>query len=696
MNNSMMMEELTTQKEELLKRKNELIMKLSSNEDNDNNNNYMQKENIYLIKQSDLDEYEQKILNNEEDMNKLYKEYKKFNLIDKCTELIKLLFTKDIKIEELPRVFPLNKNNFELLRKGQNKDNNQEPDPKLVGILEQKLFYTKFNELICFFFEHNNNLRQGYIHIKNKDSYSQILDELKLNPFHFIKNIEGNFNDGEVSYSNNDYNLYVFAKKDELNMDKLKEQLNIIREDNFLKFRSKSVVINYSKKDFLDNFKKIDEQLTSKYKNKLKNMTESSIISNDDTVKKNQVCVGKSNFSFESYKSGSSNNSINNNINNSIKKENDYYNNQSNNNEENIIHKAQIFEENKYELNNIAEPGLVGLDNIGATCYMNATLQCFSNIKYLRYELLNKMFYNYLENLNNNKKLLSFALAEVFKNLWEKLDHKSYPPNNFKELISSMNPLFKGVAANDPKDLILFILETMHNELKTVDNSIIVDENFVPNEHDLIQVYKDFANCYLRNNKSLIFNIFFGCQNIVTTCLNCNVSLYNVQVNNIVFFPLEEIRKFKGKNNNTPVNIYDCFEYTKKIETYNCYYCNICQNNNSQAISYSKYLYAPRVLILNLNRGKGIQYNVKFDFDDNILNIKNYVTLDDSPYLYELVGVICHFGESGMGGHFIAFCKNDYKGKWYKFNDGLVYECDFNEVRTSGMPYVLFYSFMNF
>ena len=117
---------------------------------------------------------------------------------------------------------------------------------------------------------------------------------------------------------------------------------------------------------------------------------------------------------------------------------------------------------------------------------MNATLQCFSNIKYLRYELLNKMFYNYLENLNNNKKLLSFALAEVFKNLWEKLDHKSYPPNNFKELISSMNPLFKGVAANDPKDLILFILETMHNELKTVDNSIIVDENFVPNEHDLI------------------------------------------------------------------------------------------------------------------------------------------------------------------------------------------------------------------
>ena len=606
------------------------------------------------------------------------------------------------RIKELPKVFTLNKNNFELLTKGKNKDNNQEHDPKLVGILEQKLFYTKFNNgLICFFFEYKNNLRQGYIYIKNKNSYSQLLDELKLNPFYFIKNIEGNFNDDKVFYSNNDYDLYVFAKNNELNLDKLKEQLIIIRQNSFLKFRSKSVVLNkYPYQYFLDKFKKIDEQITSKYKNTLKNMTE-SIISSDDTVKKNQVAVGKENFLFESYKISNSNNSINNcidNNNSSIKKENDYYNNnkENNNNEDNNIDNEHIFEDNKYDLINKAEPGLVGLDNIGATCYMNATLQCFSNIKYLRYELLNKMFYNYLENLNNNKKLLSFALAEVFHNLWEKLDHKSYPPNNFKELISSMNPLFKGVAANDPKDLILFILETMHNELKYVDNSIIVDENFVPNEHDLFQVYKDFANCYLRNNKSIIFNIFFGCQTIVTTCLNCNVSLYNVQVNNIVFFPLEEIRKYKGKNYNTPVNIYDCFEYTKKIETYNSYYCNICQNNDSQAISYSKYLYAPRVLILNLNRGKGIQYNVKFDFDDNILNIKNYVTLDDSPYLYELVGVICHFGESGMGGHFIAFCKSDYKGKWYKFNDGLVYECDFYEVKTSGMPYVLFYSSMNF
>ena len=30
-----------------------------------------------------------------------------------------------------------------------------------------------------------------------------------------------------------------------------------------------------------------------------------------------------------------------------------------------------------------------------------------------------------------------------------------------------MNPMFKGVAANDSKDLILFMLENIHKELNT-------------------------------------------------------------------------------------------------------------------------------------------------------------------------------------------------------------------------------------
>ena len=327
---------------------------------------------------------------------------------------------------------------------------------------------------------------------------------------------------------------------------------------------------------------------------------------------------------------------------------------------------------------------------------MNATLQSFSSVDFLREELLNPYFYKKLENNKESKMRLSFALAEVFKNLWNNSDRKDYPPENFKNVISDMNPLFKGVAANDPKDLILFMLETMHSELKRIDPNIIVDNNFIPNEHILEEVYKDFSNYYLSKNKSIIFDIFFGCTTIITCCMYCHSQTYNVQVNNILFFPLEEVRKFKKKDKETPVTIYDCFDYNQRYDIYESYFCGSCNNNNSTVISYSKYLYTPKVLVINLNRGKGIQFNVKFNFEENI-EIKNYVCGIDSPHKYELIGVICHFGESGMGGHFIAFCKHvvNYEFKWYKFNDGFVDESNFNEVQTSGMPYVLFYSFMD-
>ena len=97
----------------------------------------------------------------------------------------------------------------------------------------------------------------------------------------------------------------------------------------------------------------------------------------------------------------------------------------------------------KKALVKLAIPGLIGLQNIGATCYMNATLQCFSNTPKLRSYLLDKDNYSRLEHNKDSNNKLSFALAEVLKNLWEILTQRDYPPVNFKNIISDMNPLFK-------------------------------------------------------------------------------------------------------------------------------------------------------------------------------------------------------------------------------------------------------------
>ena len=330
--------------------------------------------------------------------------------------------------------------------------------------------------------------------------------------------------------------------------------------------------------------------------------------------------------------------------------------------------------------------GIIGLQNVGATCYMNATLQCFSNIERLRvYFLDNK------SKIKNEKNKLSSSLLTIFENLWEQPNITYYVPQEFKDVISEMNPLFKGIQANDAKDLILFILETIHNELNEVNNSIIGNNNYV-NPLDYNSVFVNFSTFFKKNYNSIISNLFYGMNNSMMTCCTCQRTVHNVQCFNILIFPLEEVRKFKGYNQNI-VSLNDCFDYNEKQDYMagdNQISCNYC-NRMSNSINQTKIIISPNVLIINLNRGRGLMYDVKLQFLE-YLEIKKYIFYSASPHYYELVGVVSHLGSSDMSGHFIAFCKNSENCKWYKFNDAIVTESNIQEVLNFGIPYVLFYN----
>ena len=78
-----------------------------------------------------------------------------------------------------------------------------------------------------------------------------------------------------------------------------------------------------------------------------------------------------------------------------------------------LLKKENICEE-YLSLKNI--PILVGLNNIGANCYMNATLQCLSNTDELTKYFLNKFKYD----LNDNNKIISNGYYNIIKKLWNR------------------------------------------------------------------------------------------------------------------------------------------------------------------------------------------------------------------------------------------------------------------------------------
>ncbi len=382
-------------------------------------------------------------------------------------------------------------------------------------------------------------------------------------------------------------------------------------------------------------------------------------------------------------------------------------------------------EENKItNLKNVPFTPMIGLENIGKTCYMNAALQCFNNTDILVNYFLNPNKKDFIENnainmINPDAPQLSKEFKKLIIHLWGDEPKSSYPPHQLKRVIGEIDPLFQNFEANDAKDFVNFLIMRLHEELNFVDNSFSNKSNLsLPEDNINPYNYKQVLNYYIydfeMNLNSIISNIFYGTVQGEFECLNCKARLYQARqnVSNIKYsfqnyfflnFPLEEVRKFIISNQmlymnymnmrinpNLEVNLIDCFKYYFKDEYMNGY-CDSCGDNNAQILSRSKLFTIPTYLILLFNRGKGIQYNIKINFPEYLDT--NEIALNPNG-IYQLYGVVKHFGDSSASGHFTAYCRSPIDNLWYFYNDHAVTLLNENEkykISEIGLTYILFY-----
>ena len=196
-----------------------------------------------------------------------------------------------------------------------------------------------------------------------------------------------------------------------------------------------------------------------------------NINSNNNNINNNNNFINNNNNNniINNNNNNNFNMNVNNNFNdnfNNFNLKNNFFNNNNNMNQNNIQNpgfvnneKNKLLENNDNNKNNpiikkpdkdvfslIKGPSAKGLVNVGATCYMNATLQCLAHIRKLTKFLLN--FQN-TNKMDGNKYKLTKFFKEVLDNLWlnDKINNylNYYSPDNFKNVISKMKPLFAGI-----------------------------------------------------------------------------------------------------------------------------------------------------------------------------------------------------------------------------------------------------------
>ena len=161
----------------------------------------------------------------------------------------------------------------------------------------------------------------------------------------------------------------------------------------------------------------------------------------------------------------------------------------------------------------------VGLDKIGNNSCMNAIIQCFCQIEefasYFKYDdYINKITDKYN---HQNKKCLTSSFKILIDKIWPdegmKIESKNrhFSPEEFRKKISDMNPLLvKNNNINNIKDLLLFIILTLHEELNENLNFNIINQINKNDRDDYNeeQMFKVFYDEYLKQFRLKISELF--------------------------------------------------------------------------------------------------------------------------------------------------------------------------------------------
>ena len=174
----MLDDDILSQKEELIRNKDSLVTALTDKK-------FYRKMKFCLIRQQYLNKYENSILNNDK---KIVNKDTKFgsdikDSIDfEYKDLLNKLNDPNLKLKELPRIFPLDQCNYENFKKNtvpKEKINIQEIE-LIIGVFAQGLLKIQINKsLYLFFFEDDGFLRQAFFQIKDLDISEYIIFELE-------------------------------------------------------------------------------------------------------------------------------------------------------------------------------------------------------------------------------------------------------------------------------------------------------------------------------------------------------------------------------------------------------------------------------------------------------------------------------------------------------------------------------------
>ena len=167
--------------------------------------------------------------------------------------------------------------------------------------------------------------------------------------------------------------------------------------------------------------------------------------------------------------------------------------------------------------------GLVGLNNLGNTCYMNTGIQCLSNCELLTKYIVGKY---YEKHINKNNPIGSQGeivenYAKLITHIWKGNKDCLYPIQ-FKKAFGKTYQNFNDYRQQDSQEFISYLLDILHEDLNKVNNKPYIPEKDILNNLTDEEIFKIKKDLYLCRNQSFIADLIYGFYKSTVFCPNEN------------------------------------------------------------------------------------------------------------------------------------------------------------------------------
>ncbi|KAA3674145.1 ubiquitin carboxyl-terminal hydrolase 2 [Paragonimus westermani] len=344
--------------------------------------------------------------------------------------------------------------------------------------------------------------------------------------------------------------------------------------------------------------------------------------------------------------------------------------------------------------------GLVGLNNLGNTCFMNSIIQCLSNTHPLSDYCLSGRYMSDLNKSSTMRGNLFASYVSLMKELWDpELLDSSVSPHQFRMQMQRFAPRFVGYAQQDSQEFLRYVLEGLHMEVNRVTKKPPPVTPDYATEDKLADCEKAaiYWRRYLSMDNSEIVDLFVGQLMSTLECAECTFK-------STTFDPFWDLSLPIPKKSN--VNIMDCLRlFTSKedLDGNERPVCGRCKIRRRCAKSFSIHKF-PRILVLrlcisDLKRFSGERFRSKMsilvDYPITDLDLSEFASssCQQRRAIYNLYAVSNHSG-SVYAGHYTATCKHHFRDTWFEYNDSRVHSTSTQSV-VSPEGYVLFYELVD-